>query len=71
MAAPTGTISWFKIADGELPPINMTTPLSRSNALLIANDEWIDVAYYVHERTEWVHDGTWEPKYWAFINWPA
>lgn len=71
MAVPTGTIVWFKISEGALPPISTNMEPNQSDLLLLTDGKWIDFGFYWHLFDQWKHEGKWEPTHWAYINFPS
>jgi hypothetical protein len=66
-----GTITWYEIAKGELPPIPKTDECS-DPVLIWAEGKLITQAtYWFAEAGFFRHNsGNWQPTHWAFINNP-
>lgn len=66
-----GTITWFEVAKGELPPAPEDGQITRNLLLLNEDKDLVTRGFYQHEIPMWCHvNGNWQPTHWAFINLP-
>lgn len=66
-----GTITWFEITKGEMPPRTPGDDYTNNLTLYNKNLDQFCRGAYVHSINEWRHGtGNWQPTHWSYINYP-